>query len=441
MSMNVLSVAAPRHRRSRLSWPALTGLSATPDFVRLWTAQSVSLFGSEITFVALPLTAVLVLGASPTRMGLLAAAEKAPFLLVGLLAGVWVDRLRCRSVMVVADLGRAVLVGSIPVAAALGVLTMEQLYVVGFLAGILTVFFDVAYQSYLPALVSRDQLADRNSKLEASKSVAEMAGPIVASGLLQIASAPFALVVDALSFVLSGACLRSIATSGQPQVRTEHTSVLADVRLGIRLVLGHRVLRPIALCSATLNLFFRMLLAVYILYVTTQLHLPPAFIGVVFALGSLAGLVGALSSARLAQRFGTGPVIIGAAALSGLGGLTIALVDGDGLGTLPMLTAAQLLLMLGVPVYNINQLSLRQAMTPAAVRGRVNATMRCLVWGTMPLGALAGGVLGEAIGVRPTIALAALGMMLASAWVVASPVRRLRAETVAELEAPRQATP
>jgi hypothetical protein len=190
--MNALSVGAARRRRSRAPWPGLTGVWARPDFVRLWTAQSISRFGSEVTLIALPLTAVLVLGASPMRMGLLGAAEKAPFLLVGLLAGVWVDRLRCRPVMVVADFGRAALLGSIPIAAAFGVLTMEQLYVVGFLAGILTVFFDVAYQSYLPALVSRDELAEANGKLETSKSVAEMAAPIIGSGLLQLAAAPFA---------------------------------------------------------------------------------------------------------------------------------------------------------------------------------------------------------------------------------------------------------
>jgi MFS family permease len=431
--MNAVSVIAAQGRRSRGRWPALAGLWARPDFVRLFAAQSVSLFGSEVTVVALPLTAVLFLGATPVSMGLLAAAGKAPFLLVGLLAGVWVDRLRCRSVMVTADLGRAALLGSIPVAAALGMLTMGQLYVVGFLAGILTVFFDVAYQSYLPSLVDRDELADGNSKLEASKSVAEMAGPVVGSGLLQIAAAPFAIVLDALSFVLSGLCLRSIPTSGQPPARTTRNSVLADVAVGIRLVVRHPLLRPIALCSATLNLFFQMLMAVYVLYVTTRLHLPPALLGLILGAGSLSALGGALISTRAANRFGTGPTIIAAAALSAIGGLTLALADGDGLGTLPVLIAAQVLLVMPIPIYNINQLSLRQAITPAGLRGRVNATMRCLVWGTMPLGSLIGGLLGEALDLRPTITLAAFGMLFASVWVFASPVRQLQSEPGAEL--------
>jgi MFS family permease len=432
IAMNAVSAAVAR-QRSTARWPALAGLWGRPDFVRLWTAQTVSMFGSEITAVALPLTAVLVLGASPSRMGLLAAADKAPFLLFGLLAGVWVDRLRCRSVMVAADLGRAVLLGSIPVAALLGVLTMEQLYVVGFLAGILTVFFDVAYQSYLPALVQRDELAEGNSKLEASKSISEMAGPIVGSAMLQIAAAPCAIVLDALSFVLSGLCLRSIPTTGQPPARARSTSVYADVTEGIRLVLKHPLLRPIALCSATLNLFFQMIVAVYVLYVTTQLHLPPAMLGVVLGIGSVGALAGALLAARAAKRFGTGPAIIGAAALSAGGAMIIALANGDGLEVVPVLIVAQLLVVIGIPIYNINQISLRQAIAPDGMRGRVNATMRFLVWGTMPIGSLLGGVLGEALDLRPTIALAAVGMLLASGWVAASPVRNLRSAPSAEL--------
>jgi MFS family permease len=205
--------------------------------------------------------------------------------------------------------------------------------------------------------------------------------------------------------------------------------------VGLRLVIKHPLLRSVALCSATLNLFFQMLLAVYILYVTIHLHLPTALLGVVFAVGSLAGLAGALLAARVAKGFGTGPAIIGAAALSGVGGLTIALADGDILTILPVLITAQVLLVLGVPIYNINQVSLRQAITPDGLRGRVNATMRCLVWGTMPIGSLIGGVMGEAIGVRPTIALAGCGMLLASLWIAASPVRRLRAQPTAELSA------
>ena len=404
--------------------PLFGGLWARPDFVRLWAAQGVSLFGSEITMIALPLTAVLVLGVSPSQMGFLAAAEKLPFLLVGLLAGVLVDRLKHRSVLVAADLGRAVLLGSIPLAAIFGVLRIEQLYVVALLAGILTVFFDIAWQSYLPALVERNELADGNSKLEATRSVSEMAGPILGSGLLTLVAAPFLIGIDALSFLASAACLRSIRVDSQPST-APRKSIARDIAQGIALVRKHPLLRPIAVCSATLNLFFQMLLAIYILYMTQTLALPPTMIGVVFGLGSLGGLLGALLAARAAKRFGTGPTIVGAAALSGLGGLSISFAASAGPATLVVLVLAQAVVMVGVPMYNINQVSLRQAITPPDLRGRVNATMRCVVWGTMPLGSLLGGFMAEAIGLRPTIAVAGAGMLLASAVVAFSPVLRL----------------
>ena len=224
--------------------------------------------------IALPLTAVLVLGVSPAQMGFLAAAEKLPFLLVGLLAGVLVDRLRYRSLLVAADVGRACLFGSIPVAAALGVLRMEQLYVVALLAGCLTVFFDIAWQSYLPALVDRSELNEGNSKLEATRSVSEMAGPLLGSGLLTVVAAPFLIGIDAVSFFASALCLRSIRLDSQPSTAARK-SIFNEIYQGIRLVRTHPLLRSIAVCSATMNLFYQMMWAVLILYITQTLALPP----------------------------------------------------------------------------------------------------------------------------------------------------------------------
>jgi MFS family permease len=425
--MSVFPAAALQRR-----WIGSRSLWAHGDCLRLFAAQSVSLFGSEISVIALPLTAVLMLGAGPAQMGVLAAAEKVPYVLVGLFAGVWVDRLRCRSVLVAADFGRAVLLGSIPLAAAFGVLHMEHLLLVALLAGILTVFFDVAYQSYLPELVDRSQLADGNGKLEASKSIAEMAGPMLGSGLLQIAAAPFAVGIDAVSFLFSGLFLRSIRASSPPKAAAARSGVLAEVGVGIRLVLRHRLLGPIAACSATMNLFYQMLSAVYILYVTVELQLPPVWIGIIFGIGSLAALGGAMLASRLADRFGMGSTLMVSTIVSGLAGLSLALLR-PGPMALVLLIVAQMLMMLGVPVYNINQLSLRQSITPAGLRGRVNATNRVLVWGTMPVGSLLGGLLGQAIGLQPTIAIAATGMLLAALWILASPVRGLNREKLAAL--------
>jgi MFS family permease len=209
--------------------------------------------------------------------------------------------------------------------------------------------------------------------------------------------------------------------------------MLSEVAEGIRLVLHHPLLRPIAACSATMNLFYQMLMAVFILYITTELQLPPAFVGLVLGLGSLGGLGGALVASRAAHRFGTGRTLVAAALISGLGGLIAALGQGVGLASLPWLIGSQVVMIFGVPIYNINQLSLRQSITPAGVRGRVNATNRCLVWGTMPLGSLLGGFLGQGIGLQPTIAVAAIGMLLAGLWIALSPVRGLRAESIAGL--------
>jgi MFS family permease len=429
--MSAVSPTAVRRLPISMAWPRASGPQAHQAFVRLWAAQSVSLAGSEMTTIALPLTAALMLGAGPTHMGLLAAAAKAPFLLVGLLAGVWVDRMACRSVLVAADIGRAALLGWIPLAAALGSLRVEHLYVIAFLTGVLSVFFDVAYQSYLPALVARERLAEGNARLEAGRSVAELVGPLLATGLLHLAAAPFVIAADALSFIFSGLCVRSIPTGREPVARATHSSsMVADVAEGVRLVLRHPLLRPIAACSATMNLFFQVLMAVYVLYVTQQLDLPPALIGVVLGAGSLAALVGALVAAHVAYRLGIGHALMAATALSGVGGLLLALAHNMTALTLPMLIGCQMLLVLGVPIYNINQLSLRQAITPPALRGRVNATNRCLVWGTMPLGSLLGGYLGEAIGLQATIIIAAMGMLVALAWIAASPVRRLTTESV-----------
>jgi hypothetical protein len=285
----------------------------------------------------------------------------------------------------------------------------------------------------LPELIDREQLIEGNGKLEASKSIAEMAGPLLGSALLQIAAAPLAIGVDAVSFLVSGAFLRSIRITAEPVARPARASMLVEVAEGIRLVIHHPLLRPIAACSATMNLFYQMLLAVFILYIVTELRLPPALVGVVLGVGSLAGLAGALVASRASRRFGTGKTMIAATVISGVGGLIVALGHGDGLDTLPWLIGSQLVMIFGVPIYNINQLSLRQSITPAGVRGRVNATSRCLVWGTMPLGSLLGGFLGGAIGLQQTIALAAIGMLLAGLWIALSPVRGLREEAIADL--------
>ncbi len=258
------------------------------DFMRLWAAQTVSLFGSQVTTLALPLTAALTLRATPAQMGVLGAAQFAPFLLIGLFAGVWIDRRRRRPVMIAADVGRAVLFALIPALALLHALRIEQVYVIAFLAGALTLFFDVAYTSYLPSLVARDRLSEGNAKLEGSAAVAELAGPGVGGVLAQILSPPLALVVDAVSFVFSALSLRTIRVAEpEPAPRARDDGVWRDIGQGLRVLLGNRLTRATVSAAATLVLCSSIGSSVFVLYLTRALHLPPVLVGLVYLASGL----------------------------------------------------------------------------------------------------------------------------------------------------------
>ncbi len=394
------------------------------DFLKLWTAQTISVFGDHFSELAIPLIAVLTLGATPGQMGILTAVTRAPFLLIGLFAGVWVDRLPRRPVLITGDLGRAIVLLSIPLAAVLGSLSMLHLYAVGLLVGILTVFFDVAYQAYLPALVHRGQLVEGNSKLEATRSLAGLAGPSVAGIVIQLVSAPLAIVLDAISFIASGGLISLIRRREESAQRPARGPVLVEVREGLSVVLGNPLLRSIAGCTGTSNFFSSALFALYILFATRELKLGPAQIGVIFSIGGVTGLIGALMAGRVANRLGVGRTIVGASLLFGLAQVPIAAASA---GTAWLLIVSTMLVSFANPIYNINQVSLRQAITPHGLQGRMNATMRFLVWGTMPLGGVLGGALGTSLGLRAAIAAAAAGGLLAFLWVALSPVRTLRA--------------
>ena len=396
------------------------------DFLNLWAGETVSLFGSQVTLLALPLTAVLLLGAGPFEMGLLTAAGYAPFLLIGLLAGVWVDRRQRRPILIAANLGRALLLATIPLAALFGALRIEHLYLVTFLAGILTVFFDVAYTAYLPALVDRERLVDGNAKLEMSRSAAQIAGPGTAGALVQLVGGALAIALDALSYLVSAACLWRIRSEEPPPAAQRHdSSIWADLREGLQTIVGNPVLRAIAACTATLNLFGYVAQTVFVIYLVRELGIEPALTGLVMMALGPGALVGALLAARMAARFGVGRTICAGPALSIVPATMIALAAGPPSVVLPVLILALFLQgMLGT-IYNVTQVSLRQRLVPDRLQGRMNATMRFVVWGTIPIGALAGGALGEAIGLRPVLAIGVLGCILATLAVTLSPVRNV----------------
>ncbi len=406
-----------------------TSLWRQHDYLKFWAGQTISVFGSALTGLALPLTAVAVLDATPAQMGLLGAAATLPFLLVGLFAGVWVDRARRRPILLGADIARALLVGSIPLAMVLGWLRIELLFGVEFLVGVATVFFDISYQSFLPSLVGREHLVEGNSKMEISSSAAAIAGPSLAGVLIHVFSAPFAIVVDAVSFLISAGSLAWIHTpEPQPAAPAKRPGVWREIGEGLHVVFDNRLLWHIAGCTATSNLFSSVVNAVYVLYLSRQLGLKPETLGLIFAAGAPGFLIGALIAQRWAERLGVGPAIITSSALTALAALLVPLARGPLPALVGILMLSGFLLGIGNVVYNVTQVSLRQAITPGRLLGRMNASMRFLVWGTLPLGSLIGGALGQAIGVYPAISIGAAGGLLATLWVLFSPLRVLKVQ-------------
>ncbi|MEZ4870494.1 MAG: MFS transporter [Caldilineaceae bacterium] len=396
-------------------------------FVNLWSAQTISAIGSKVTFLALPLTAVLVLAATPAQMGYLTAVGSLPGLLFSLLAGLWVDRQRRRRLLVLADLGRGLLLLSIPLAVWFGALQITLLYAILFLIGTLDLLFGAAYHAYLPSLVARPQLVDANSKLEISRSAAEITGPTLGGWLIQLFSAPFALLADATSFFLSALCLAAIR---QPEAEStpadKDEPLLRQVGAGLRLLRQDRTLRAITVTTATATFFNAALEAVYLLYMTRQLGLSAGVIGIIFGAGSVGFLVGSLLPNRLAGRFGLGPMLIAGLALFSLSDFVLPLATGPQALVVALLIGAQICFGLGLTLYNVGQVSLRQSVTPDHLLGRMNATLNFAVAGLLPLGALLGGWAGEWLGLRPTLLLAASGELLAILWLLFSPVRSLR---------------
>jgi MFS family permease len=408
-------------------WPT-GGLWRHPDFLKLWSAETISQFGSQVSQLAIPLVAILVLDASAFAVAALGTVLFLPFIFFTLPAGVWVDRWPRRPILIAGDLGRAVLLATIPLAYVADVLTMMQLFVVGFLYGVCTVFFDVAYQSYLPSLVEREQIVEGNSKLEISRSAAQIAGPGLGGILIQIFTAPYAVLIDALSFLGSGLFVLSIRDHVEPHVAAaavaDKPSMWTELKEGLRFVLGNPYLRAQAGCTATSNFFFSLGFSIVLVYFVRELGLSPGIIGIVLSIGSIGSLVAAVTTGRLTGRFGVGPTTIAAAFLQGPAMLMIALAPMA--RPIPMLVASGLLTGFVIVLYNINQVSFRQAICPERLQGRMNSVMRFIVWGTIPLGNLTGGALATWVGLRETIVIGAIGAGSAFLWILLSPWRSVR---------------
>lgn len=397
------------------------------DFVRLWAGQTVSVFGSQVTELALPLAAVLTLHATAFQMGLLSAAGMAPWIAFALMVGVWVDRSgRRRWILVSADLGRAAVLLSVPIAAAFHVLSLGQLFAVAFAAGCLTLAFNVAWGSYLNVLVPRDQLVEGNAKLMGSYATAQIAGPSIAGLLVQAITAPFAILLDAISFLVSAFALRSIRAPEPERSLDRGRSLRHDLITGLRYVRDDPLQRAIAGSAATLNFCGLAIYAVLVLYAVRELHLSSGLIGLVFAIGAVGALLGTQLAPLLTRRFGAGPTIL-FATVGFPPALAIVPLASPGQ---PRWLAVTVLALAGgvggvaVMLFDVNSAAVRQAETPEHLLGRASGAMSFLTQSAKPLGSLFGGGMATAVGLHPTLWICAAGGLLVIPWTIFSPLRR-----------------
>jgi MFS family permease len=411
-------------------------LWSNADFLNLWTGQSISEVGSQISQLAIPIVAAVALHASALVFSLLAVFGFLPFILFALPAGAWVDRMRRRRILIVGDAARAFLLATIPVAYALGILTIWQLLIVQFVVGIFTVFFDVAYQSYLPQLVHRDHLIDGNSKLQLTVSIAQVAGPSLSGGLIAAITAPYAIVADAISFVISTVFLTRIRKVEYLPERAEGAAkprMWPEVKEGLNWIVRNPYLRRIAVCTGSSNFFGSVGFAIFVLYALRVLHLPPWQIGLVFGASSVGAIIGALIVNRIQKAIGVGPAIIAMSVLFSTAGILVPIAPKS--FPLPLVIASFFVTQFAGVAYNITQVSLRQAITPERLQGRMNAAMRWIVWGTIPLGTLAGGALATVFSLRTALFVGAIGDLPTFLWVLFSPLRGMR-EMPAPIAAP-----
>ncbi|MFG2624097.1 MFS transporter [Streptomyces sp. NPDC048473] len=402
------------------------GLCRDSDFRSLWLGQTVSQLGEHAGLVVLPLIAVLTLDAGAGWLGALRAVGQAPILLLSLFAGAWVDRWRTRTVMVLADLGRALALGGAAVAGLLGALGLPALLVVAFAVGALSVFFDVAYQASLVRLVKRDQLVRGNSALEGSRSAAQIGGPALGGALVSLLSAPVAAASSALFFALSFLSIRRIRRHESIPERSERPPrVWRRIHEGLRFVVGNASLRAVGLASAAFQFSFAAMMTVYLLFLTRELHLTGTAVGLALAATGPGALLGSLLAARLPNRFGYGAVLVSAAALGDGVMLCVPALHGPSAVTIPALVAVNFVFGTFGQLVNVTVMAVRQAVTPDGMQGRAAATITFAGMGLTPLGSLLGGALAQEWELRTSLLVTAAGMMLSPVLIALSPLARL----------------
>lgn len=397
-------------------------------FRRLFAGSTVSWFGSEISEIALPLFVIVTIGASETEVGLVRTAQFLPFLLLTLYAGVVVDRMRRRPLMVGADLGRFAVIGLIPVLAWLGMDRVEPLYLLVFVAGGLTVVHQLADTAYLPALVGRERLVAANSRLTAAQSAAQLSGQGIGGLLVAWLTAPVAVVVDALSYLFSAFAVAGIRT---PEPHPEpaagpRTRLRTEIAEGLAYVIRGRYLRALVGEAATFNLSNEIFMVGLLLWLARDLAISPAVIGLVLSLGAVGAFAGAAVGARLSARYGFGPTMLSTMAIGNGVPVVLVAATGPGLGTVTLLGTVFLVMGFGTALANVHNVTLRQTAVPSRLQGRVNASYRLVSWGAVPVGSALGGLLAAGLGARGGMLVGAFGVAAATLWVALSPIPRLR---------------
>lgn len=410
---------------------AVLPLRRNRPFWLLWSGQTVSLAGSQVTVVALPLVAALTLRSNAWEMGLLAAFGRVPYLLVGLPAGVWVDRLPRRGVLLASALGQAVVLGLVPVSWWLGFLSLPLLCAVAFVAGVLAVFTDIAGLAIVPMVVPPAQLTRAQGAIEVSQSASQVAGPSIAGWLVQALAAPAAILADVTSFLFSAVTLATMRVEDTKPAKENRRQMWTQIVGGAKAVFRPRILRYVTLCTATHIFFYNAFTAVFLLFLTRELDMAPSMLGIALAVGAIGGLVGSTLGSWLGARWGIGRVMTTAIILTGAGTALMTLARDTTVTSTIVVAGAQALLWFSLQIYNVLQVPIRYALAPRAIHGTVNATIRTTVWGTAPLGALFGGLLGEAVGLRATLLTSGIGAATASLWLIlthVATVRDLRAD-------------
>ncbi|MGR6919411.1 MFS transporter [[Actinomadura] parvosata] len=402
----------------------MSGLWRHGDFLKLWGGETVSQFGAQITVLALPLTAIITLRATPEQLGVLTAMQFAPVLLITLFAGVWLDGHRKRPALTVANVGRAALLGLIPLLYLADLLSIPLLYAIAFLTGLLTAVFDVAYVVYLPSLVPKDQLVPANSRLEATYSIASIGGPGVGGLLVQWLSAPISIVANAVTYLVAALSVAAIRHREPPPAPpADRPSTWAEIKEGVASTLRDARLRPLLLGSAWFNLFEQVILTLYLLYGVRELHLSTGLLGVILGVGSVGALAGSIVADRAGRVFGVGRALVWSMIVSSAALGLVPAATGSPLVAGAVMTAGLFVYGLALAVFNVHSLSLRGVLVPPELLGRVTATYRFFVFGTIPLGGLLGGALGGLLGVRTAMAVAVAALV---AGAVAFAFSRIR---------------